>query len=169
MLKHQSAVLLLLSWAETNTHVHTKWKGNKPKFNYPTSVCFSLQRSNEWYSRHCSTVWKPPRFFKSQKCVAKMLPCVCLQWCPSSRGCCIGQPQFSSRLWCLNAQLILREPKCAKKIFPTTLHHSLNRSYRSGWVPPRRHSCLAIGHLDTMWLIMWISPNKSLWLCQPTS
>ncbi len=34
------------------------------------------------------------------------------------------QQQYSGRLWCLNdAQLVLRGPKCAKKISPTPLHH----------------------------------------------
>ncbi len=35
-----------------------------------------------------------------------------------------GQQQYSGRLWCLNdAQLVLRGPKCAKKISPRPLHH----------------------------------------------
>ncbi len=35
-----------------------------------------------------------------------------------------GQQQYSGRLWRLNdAQLVLRGPKCAKKIYPTPLHH----------------------------------------------
>ncbi len=35
-----------------------------------------------------------------------------------------GQQQYSGRLWHLNnAQLVLRGPKCAKKISPTPLHH----------------------------------------------
>ncbi len=35
-----------------------------------------------------------------------------------------GQQQYSGRLWRLNnAQLVLRGPKCAKKISPTPLHH----------------------------------------------
>ncbi len=35
-----------------------------------------------------------------------------------------GRQQYSGRLWRLNnAQLVLRGPKCAKKISPTPLHH----------------------------------------------
>ncbi len=37
---------------------------------------------------------------------------------------CSGTIHSSGKLWCLNdAQLVLRSPKCAKKISPTPLHH----------------------------------------------
>ncbi len=42
----------------------------------------------------------------------------------SHKGTAEGQQQYSGRLWCLNdAQLVLRGPKCAKKIITTPLHH----------------------------------------------
>ncbi len=48
-----------------------------------------------------------------------------------------GQQQYSGRLWRLNnAQLVLRGPKCAKKIFPDhyTTTTSLNRWDKAGWI-----------------------------------
>ncbi len=48
-----------------------------------------------------------------------------------------GQQQYSGGLWHLNnAQLVLRGPKCAKKISPTPLHHhqQLNRWDKAGWI-----------------------------------
>ncbi len=52
------------------------------------------------------------------------------------------QQQYAGRLWCLNkAQLVLRGPKCAKKIFPITpLHHQHQpETLRQGRMDPCFH------------------------------
>ncbi len=51
-----------------------------------------------------------------------------------------GQQQYSGRLWCLNdAQLVLKGPKCAKKIFPTPLHHHQPEPLRQSRMDPCFH------------------------------
>ncbi len=50
------------------------------------------------------------------------------------------QQQYSGRLWHLNnAQLVLKGPKCAKKISPTPLHHHQPEPLRQGWMDPCFH------------------------------
>ncbi len=51
-----------------------------------------------------------------------------------------SQQQYSGRLWCLNdAQLVLRGPKCAKKISPTPLHNHHPELLRQGRMDPCFH------------------------------
>ncbi len=51
-----------------------------------------------------------------------------------------GQQQYSGRLWRLkDAQLVLRVPKCAKKISPTPLHHHQPEQLRQGRMDPYFH------------------------------
>ncbi len=59
----------------------------------------------------------------------------------SHKGMSIGQQQYSGRLWSLNnAQLVLRGPKCVKKISPTPLHlHHQPEPLRQGRMDPCFH------------------------------
>ncbi len=57
-----------------------------------------------------------------------------------------GQQLYSGRLWCLNdAQLVIRGPKCAKKISHTPLHHHHQpEPLRQGRMDPCFHILYAI-------------------------
>ncbi len=63
---------------------------------------------------------------------------------PSPNG--HDQKQYSGRLWCLNdTQLVLKGPKCAKKISPTPLHpHHQPEPLRQGRMDPCFHVLYAI-------------------------
>ncbi len=70
-----------------------------------------------------------------------------------------GWTWSASRLWRLNnAQLVLRVPKCAKKIFPTPLHHHHQpEPLRQGIMEP----CFHVLHTK-FWPYIWMQQKSRL-------
>ncbi len=63
------------------------------------------------------------------------------RWVHCSHKGMNGQQQYSGSLWCLNnAQLVLKGPKCTKKISSTPLHHHQQpEPLRQGTIDPCFH------------------------------